>query len=61
MCITRYYIVEADHTYAKSAELVHTKKSSLADSLVCSVTSQLSYRTYQLTYILVLEEKPSLP
>ena len=40
MCITCLYIIATDHVYvyAKSAELVHTKKSrSLANSLVLYV------------------------
>ena len=44
-----YYVIATDHVYAKSAELVHMKSRSLArlaDSLLCSVMSQLSLMIY---------------
>ena len=48
---THYYVLATNHMYAKSAELVHTKKprlvAMLADSLLCSVMSQLSFGTYR--------------
>ena len=48
MCTTCYYLIATNHEYAKSAELVHAKKSqsrSLADSLG-SVMCQSSYLTF---------------
>ena len=48
--ITHYYVIATDHVYAKSAELVHMKKSRslarLADSLLCPVMGQSSYWAY---------------
>ena len=34
------------------------KSRSIADGLLCSVMSQLSYRVYHWTYISLLEKKP---
>ena len=53
----RYGITRCNGPRIYLAEVVHTKKSRslarLADSLLCSVMSQSSYRTYCQTYPLV--------